>query len=409
MRQFHTALIITGLLCGALPCAAADCPGNPNALGTERVITVDAREHTRIGSMQYRETLPLADKEVVLSFDDGPLPPYTNHVLKTLASECVRATFFIVGRQARAYPDMVRRIYNAGHTVATHSQNHPLVFDLLPLARAKQEVEDGIASTAAALGDPRAVAPFFRVPGLKRSPAVEAFLASRGIMTWSADFPADDWTHISADKIRMRALERLQRKGKGVLLLHDIQPATALALPQLLRDLKARGYRIVHIVPATADRPKTVTLPDQWALRPQRSVWPRVLDSAAVADELPAPSVESFGWPHPFRMLATTATAHAIVRVSAFARQIRLSRRLAPTPAWPASPAIIGVASAMPLLPAPSARSFGVPNPLGPTISLPASVHASDSSDATPTFERIRDHLLPAAHRKGTSPRGSAG
>jgi peptidoglycan-N-acetylglucosamine deacetylase len=271
---------IAGLcvLAGAtVAAAAAECPGNPDALGTSRVITVDPTEHTRIGTMQYHETLPLEDHEVVLTFDDGPLPPYTNRVLETLAAECVKATFFMVGRQARAYPDMVRKVYNAGHTVASHSQNHPLIFTRLSMAAAENEIEQGRASVAAALGDERALAPFFRFPGLGRSNAIEEYLASRGMMTWSADFPADDWMRITAQQVLKRALDRLEHKGKGVLLLHDIQPRTALALPVLLKELKARGYRIVHVVPAGPDRPKTVAPPDAWVMH-HPPAWPRVLE-----------------------------------------------------------------------------------------------------------------------------------
>src|SRR5205807_97540 len=180
------------------PALAAECPGNPDALGTSRVITLDPAEHARIGAMQYHESLPLEDKEVVLTFDDGPLPPYTNRVLETLAAECVKATFFMVGRQARAYPDMVRRVYNEGHTIGSHSQNHPRIFTRLPQAGAQGEIDQGIAAITAALGDARALAPFFRFPGLGRSPAIEGYLGARGIMAWSADFLADDWTHIGA-------------------------------------------------------------------------------------------------------------------------------------------------------------------------------------------------------------------
>jgi peptidoglycan/xylan/chitin deacetylase (PgdA/CDA1 family) len=276
--RFWSAIAGLLALAGASASAfAADCPGNPDALGTSRVITVDPAEHPRIGAMQYHESLPLQDKEVVLTFDDGPLPPYTNRVLETLAAECVKATFFMVGRQARAFPDMVRRVYNEGHTVASHSQNHPLIFTRLPMAGAEKEIEDGRASVAAALGDDRALAPFFRFPGLGRSNAIEAYLAGQGIMTWSADFLADDWRRITAQQVLTRALTRLDQKGKGVLLLHDIQPRTALALPALLKALKARGYRIVHVVPAGPDRPKTVAPPEAWATRhtPQ---WPRVLE-----------------------------------------------------------------------------------------------------------------------------------
>jgi peptidoglycan/xylan/chitin deacetylase (PgdA/CDA1 family) len=255
---------------------AAECPGNPDALGTSRVITVDPAEHARIGAMQYHESLPLEDKEVVLTFDDGPLPPYTNRVLETLSAECVKATFFIVGRQARAFPEMVRRVYDEGHTVASHSQNHPLIFSRLPMPAAEKEIEEGRASVAAALGDERTTAPFFRFPGLGRSETIEEYLGAHGLMTWSADFLADDWRHITAQQVLTLALDRLDRAGKGVLLLHDIQPRTVLALPVLLKALKARGYRIVHVMPASLDRPKTVAPPEAWARHAPQ--WPRVLE-----------------------------------------------------------------------------------------------------------------------------------
>jgi peptidoglycan/xylan/chitin deacetylase (PgdA/CDA1 family) len=280
--------------------AKADCPGNPDALGTARVITVDPNEHPRVGSMQYPETLPLNDKEVVLTFDDGPIPLYTNRILGTLAAECVKATFFIVGRQARAYPAEVRKVYNEGHTIGTHSQTHPLIFTRLSIGAAEQEIDQGIASVSAALGDPRALAPFFRFPGLGRSHAIEAYLSSHGIMTWSADFPADDWTHISGQEVMRRALERLEHRGKGILLLHDIQPATALMLPQLLRELKERGYHVVQVVPAGPERPKSVTQPEAWVLHKPKPVWPTVLDTSTLA--FAVPSAQSFGWPHPFRI-----------------------------------------------------------------------------------------------------------
>ena len=246
--------------------AAADCPGHPDALGTSRVLVVDPAEHARIGTMQYRETLPLQDHEVVLTFDDGPLPPYTNRVLETLASQCVKATYFLVGRMAQAYPEMVRKIYEAGHTVGTHTQSHPYTFNRMAPAKAHQEMDDGIASAAGALGNPEEVAPFFRIPGLIRADVVEKYMAERGIMIWSADFPADDWKHLSASEVMKRALTRLEAHGKGVLLLHDIQPATAMMLPRLLQELKRRGYRVVHVVPASATLPKTATTPDQWLM-----------------------------------------------------------------------------------------------------------------------------------------------
>src|SRR5260370_34624603 len=171
--------------------AAAECPGHPDALGTSRTLVVDPREHPRIGTMQYPETLPLEDHEVVLTFDDGPLPRNSNQILEILAARCVKATFFTIGRMAQAYPEGVRKLRDAGHSIDTHTQNHPLSMDRMSVERARQEIDDGIASVKSALGDDAAPAPFFRIPGLSRAEGVEDYLASQGIQTWSADFLAD--------------------------------------------------------------------------------------------------------------------------------------------------------------------------------------------------------------------------
>src|SRR6478752_4243580 len=196
-------------LAGCAAASAEPCAGNPGALGTSRVLTVSPNDFRRIGSMQYAQSLPLKDHEVVLTFDDGPIPPYTNEILDTLASQCVKATYFLVGEMARAYPSIVRRLYNAGHTIGTHSQNHPFAFQRLPMTRVEQQVDAGIASVDAALGDPKAIAPFFRIPGLGRTDAVEGYLASKSLVVWSADVVADDWKHISAKEIVKRAMRRL--------------------------------------------------------------------------------------------------------------------------------------------------------------------------------------------------------
>src|SRR3954469_11375956 len=222
----YGAALLSGVLTAAViaaPASAADCPGNPGALGTSRTLVVDPREHPRIGTMQYAETLPLQDHEVVLTFDDGPLPPHSTQVLNILAAECVKATFFIIGRMARGFPEGVRKVRDAGHSIGTHTQNHPLSMNRMPIERARQEIDDGIAATAAALGDGGGLAPFFRIPGLLRAETVEDYLASKGIQTWSADFPADDWHHISFTRVYETAIRRLEAKGKGILLLHDIQ------------------------------------------------------------------------------------------------------------------------------------------------------------------------------------------
>ncbi len=298
LRTRSWIVLCLAILTTASPAArAAECPGNPDALGTSRTLVVDPREHPRIGTMQYRETLPLRDHEVVLTFDDGPIPKYSNQVLKILADECIKATFFIVGNQAKANPEGVRKLVAAGHTVGTHSMDHPLTFDRMGLEKFEPEINGGIEWTSAAMTDPSQLAPFFRIPGLMRADGVEDYLISRGIQIWSADFPADDWRHVSSDRVYQLAIQRLEAKGKGILLLHDIQARTVAALPKIIRDLKARGYRIVHVVPATAERPATPTQAVEWLLHPPTervpiARWPAVPHFVfAETRTLPAPSL----------------------------------------------------------------------------------------------------------------------
>lgn len=282
--------------------AAADCPGHPDALGTSRTLVVDPRQHPIIGTMQYAKTLPLADHEVVLTFDDGPLPKYSYQILNILAAHCAKATFFLVGRQANANPEGVRRVRDAGHTVATHTQNHPSNMNRLPVDRAQKEIEDGIASVTSALADGTAPAPFFRIPGLGRSDVIEDYAEAKGLQIWSADFPADDWRHVSPARVYDLAIQRLEAKGKGILLLHDIQARTVAALPRILNELKARGYRLVHVVPATPERPATPTDPSQWQLNPTSeqvatSRWPKIPNFAYTATAtLPAPGLSHYDW-----------------------------------------------------------------------------------------------------------------
>lgn len=270
-----SAIVVLCLIGTAGLASAESCPGNPDALGTGRTITVDPAAWPRIGTMQYRRSLPLKDHEVVITFDDGPLPPYTNRILDILKANCVKATYFLVGRMARAYPGMVRRIYNEGHTVGTHSQNHPFAFNDMGLARIAHEVDGGIATVKAAIGDARAVSPFFRIPGLARGRQVERFLAAQALTVWSADEVADDWIRgVGPAAIARRAINRIEaRHHRGVLLLHDIHPATVLALPLILKELKARGYSVVHVV-APGERPPSV--PELSPAVAENGGWPRV-------------------------------------------------------------------------------------------------------------------------------------
>jgi peptidoglycan-N-acetylglucosamine deacetylase len=360
MRSTVAAFFLLALLIGAGRATADECPAG--ALGVSRTIAIEPDEHPRVGSLQYPESLPLNDHEVVLTFDDGPLPPYTTRVLDTLASECVKATFFLVGRQVRGYPSLVRRIYNEGHTIANHSQNHPLTFARMSVDQAAREIEDGHASLLSALGDPKAIAPFFRIPGLLRQGSVEQYLAAHDYMTWSVDFLADDWTHINNREVTRRALNRIEARGKGILLLHDIQPATALALPDILKELKARGYRIVHVVPAGADRPKTVTEPEQWVARrsPEHQVWPRLPVVGVETPEplLAAPGPENFGIEHFGEPAVSIALGQTFARHAAPEGQPQLPA----APVWP-QPIIPAVAPQASVLPAPAAYNFRYSRP----------------------------------------------
>jgi peptidoglycan/xylan/chitin deacetylase (PgdA/CDA1 family) len=236
------------------PASAEECPGNPDALGTSRVLALEPGKLTRVGIMQYPQSLPLADKEVVLTFDDGPLPRYSLPVLDILAAQCVKATYFLVGSMAREFPAVVRRIHDDGHTIGTHSDNHPSRMNKLPIEKVRAEIDQGISDVGAALWEQKDLAPFFRIPGLNRSDAIEQELAARSLIVFSSDTVADDWhRRIRPADIVQRAMSRLEARGRGILLLHDIHAATVAALPELLKKLKDAGFHVVHVVPATAD------------------------------------------------------------------------------------------------------------------------------------------------------------
>jgi peptidoglycan/xylan/chitin deacetylase (PgdA/CDA1 family) len=268
----RSALAAAILICAGIgPSAyATECPAKPDALGTSRTIVVDPKEHTRVGTMQYAETLPLADHEIVLTFDDGPSPRYTDRVLAILSAECVKATFFMVGKMAQTFPAEARKVRAEGHTVGTHSFSHPLTFNKMSEVEAGAEIDRGIDAVAAALGGRDEVAPFFRVPGFLTSTTTEAALASRGLMTWSADIAADDWKRISGAEVAKRTIAAIDAKGRGIVDLHDIHERTVEALPTILKELKLRGFKIVHIVPATAALAKTATTPEQWQIHEAR-------------------------------------------------------------------------------------------------------------------------------------------
>jgi peptidoglycan-N-acetylglucosamine deacetylase len=237
------------LLAGEPLGAAAAC--DENALGTSRVLPVGTQGGLQIGLKSYPRTLPLADHEVVLTFDDGPLPATTGKVLDALKAQCVRATFFMVGRMAAAAPALARRVAEEGHTVGYHSFSHPLM-RLLSEKAARADIDLGFEAVDRAVygsaGDkPRT--PFFRFPGFADTPALEDWLASRDIGVFGTDLWAADWWPMAPQTEAAAMLARLEKDKRGIILFHDIRAQTVAMMPGFLRELKARGYHVVHIVP----------------------------------------------------------------------------------------------------------------------------------------------------------------
>lgn len=248
------ALLLLAAFATAAPARAGErsCEGRSDVLGTARILAVDASGGLAVGTKSYPATLPLGPKEVVLTFDDGPIGRPTETVLAALAAECVQATFFVVGEQAAAHPALLRRIAAAGHTIAHHSMTHPIMTGL-PFESARADIERGWRTVDRILtghDGERPATPFFRFPGFAATPELSRWLAGRGVGVFGADLWGSDWQPSTPEALLARVLDRLDRRGGGILLLHDIQPHTAAMLPALLKELKARGYRIVHIVPA---------------------------------------------------------------------------------------------------------------------------------------------------------------
>jgi peptidoglycan/xylan/chitin deacetylase (PgdA/CDA1 family) len=236
---------------------AHTCPGNPDALGTARTIVADVKNTPRVGRKHFPATLPLADKELVLTFDDGPWPATTPKVLEALKHECVEATFFLLGRNTADYPAIARRELADGHSLGHHTFSHPLLSHM-SLAKAQAEIDRGIAADETAVyGVKRTepATPFFRFPGFAASPALLDAVNGRGMVVFGADVWASDWNPMTPDQELHLLLGRIEKVGRGILLLHDTKRQTAQMLPALLRELKRRGYRIVHVVPAKAATP----------------------------------------------------------------------------------------------------------------------------------------------------------
>src|SRR5262245_7245001 len=215
------------------------------ALGVSRVVEIDTSSGPLFGA-PYKEASFLADGEVVLTFDDGPLRAYTMPVLDALAAHCARATFFLVGRMAVADPETVKEYARRGHTVGTHTWSHQNLKALTPL-KARAEIELGFSAVQHAMGQP--LAPFFRFPFLSDPKSMIIHLQERQVGIFSIDVDSKDYRTRDPGSVHRKVMADLGRTKKGIVLFHDIQPSTARALPSLLADLQANGHRIVHIKP----------------------------------------------------------------------------------------------------------------------------------------------------------------
>jgi len=244
-------ITIIAALAWSAAAQAADCP-RAGTLGTSRVLAVDAATTPRVGSKNFPQTLPLDDHEVVLTFDDGPWPRTTPKVLAALAHECVRATFFLIGKPASEHPALVRRIAAEGHTIGHHTWTHRSLMQIKP-SETTDEIDHGISAVEMALHGVATTTPstpFFRFPGFETTPATLDLLQSRGIVVFGADLWASDWEPMTPEQELKLLIERLNVARKGIILLHDPKAQTAAMVPAFLRYLRDNHYRVVHLVPA---------------------------------------------------------------------------------------------------------------------------------------------------------------
>ena len=219
-----------------------------NILGVSRTIEVDTAGGPWFGA-PYGNPDFLAPGEVVLTFDDGPVPRSTRPILAALAAECTKATFFVLGEMAAAHPDVVHEIAAQGHTIGTHTWSHPNLKRLSD-ENMKVQIESGFTAVEKAAGSP--IAPFFRYPYLSHTQAAAAYLQNRNIAQFAIDIDSFDWRTRNAESVTRRVMASLEHRRRGIILLHDIHPSTATAVPTMLARLKANGFRVVHLRPKSA-------------------------------------------------------------------------------------------------------------------------------------------------------------
>ena len=240
-----------GSTAAAAPPSASIAPcDKPGGLGLSRIVEIDTTGGPGFGFEHFKQYDFLRDKEVVLTFDDGPWPENTPAVLRALADNCLKATFFEIGEHATWHPEITKQVVEAGMTLGSHTWSHK---DLArnPYAKdielAKAEIEMGFSAVHNAAGAP--IAPFFRFPALQHPPELLAYMSERNIAVFSADFDSRDFKMRKPEEVITSVMTKLEKHGKGIILMHDFRRATAEAMPELLRQLKAGGYKVVHLVP----------------------------------------------------------------------------------------------------------------------------------------------------------------
>ena len=241
--------------------AASSCPGNPNALGVSRVVEIDTTGGPGFGFEHFKTHDFLREGEVVLTFDDGPWPKNTPAVLAALAAHCTKAIFFPIGLHATYEPGILKQVAAAGHAVGSHTwchqdlsktKGHCLTNGKVQTVEYKpiDEIEKGISAVHWAVGGP--TAPYFRFPALRQPPELIEYLGKRNIAIFSTDFDSFDFKMRKPEQVRQSVMTRLKKFGKGIVLMHDFQHATAEASMDLLNELKAGGYKVVFMKPKFA-------------------------------------------------------------------------------------------------------------------------------------------------------------
>lgn len=245
LRRFSLVFAVAAV--AAAPAfAQTPCPNNPNAIGISRTVEIDTTGGPGFGMEHYKAHDFLLPQEVILTFDDGPWPT-TPQVLQALAAHCTKATFFTIGKNAIAFPEVLKQVVAAGHTIGTHTWSHLMLTNKgVTPEKAKEEIEKGFSAVKVAMGQGEP-ASFFRFPGLKGPDAQIAYLGSRNIAIFSTDIDSFDFKFRSGEQVVRSVIEKLDKRGKGIVLLHDFQKHTAAGTMDLLNTLKAKGYKIVHM------------------------------------------------------------------------------------------------------------------------------------------------------------------